>query len=107
VLVSCLSYSSSLKTEAICFSETSDDFHLTSSHYIPEDGRHLADKPNLKYINSKKILSDIHFITNHIYYGIKYFNLIREEVPYVTVKGDCVQQKLRNLSTNILIRFSH
>jgi hypothetical protein len=37
-LVSCSAYSSSLKTEAICFSETSVDFQLTTWYYIPEDG---------------------------------------------------------------------
>jgi hypothetical protein len=35
--VSCLAYSSNLKLESICFSETSVDFQRTTRHYIPED----------------------------------------------------------------------
>jgi hypothetical protein len=37
MLVSCLAYSSALKIEAICSSETSIDFHGTSRSYIPKD----------------------------------------------------------------------
>jgi hypothetical protein len=37
-LVSCLAYSSTLKIEAICSSETSDDTQRTTRRYIPEDG---------------------------------------------------------------------
>jgi hypothetical protein len=36
-LVSCLAYSSTLKMEAICFSETSVDFQRNTQRYIPED----------------------------------------------------------------------
>jgi hypothetical protein len=36
-LVSCLAYSSILKMEAICSSETSVDFQRTIQRYIPED----------------------------------------------------------------------
>jgi hypothetical protein len=36
-LVSCLAYSSTLKMEAICSSETSVDFQRTTWRYIPED----------------------------------------------------------------------
>jgi hypothetical protein len=36
-LVSCLPYSSILKMEVTCSSETSDDFQLTARRYIPED----------------------------------------------------------------------
>jgi hypothetical protein len=36
VLVSCLAYSFTLNIEAICFSETSLDFHLIIRCYIPE-----------------------------------------------------------------------
>jgi hypothetical protein len=36
-LVSCLAYSSTLKTEATFSSETSADFQWTSWRYIPED----------------------------------------------------------------------
>jgi hypothetical protein len=36
-LVSCLAYSSTLKMEAKCSSETSVDFQRTTRHYIPED----------------------------------------------------------------------
>jgi hypothetical protein len=37
-LVSCSAYSSTLKMEAICSSETSVDFQRTTQRYIPEDG---------------------------------------------------------------------
>jgi hypothetical protein len=37
MLVSCLAYSSTLKMEARCFSETSVDFQRTTRRYIPED----------------------------------------------------------------------
>jgi hypothetical protein len=37
-LVSCLAYSSTLKMEATCSSETSIDFRRTTRRYIPEDG---------------------------------------------------------------------
>jgi hypothetical protein len=37
VLVSCLAYSSALKNEATCSSETSDDFQRTTYGFIPED----------------------------------------------------------------------
>jgi hypothetical protein len=36
MLVSCLAYSSTLKTEASCSSETLVDFYRTTQHYIPE-----------------------------------------------------------------------
>jgi hypothetical protein len=36
-LVSCSAYSSTLKMEVICSSETSVDFQQTTRHYIPED----------------------------------------------------------------------
>jgi hypothetical protein len=35
--VSCLAYSSILKMEATCYSETSSDFQRTAGHYITED----------------------------------------------------------------------
>jgi hypothetical protein len=35
-LVTCLAYPSTLKMEAICFSETSVDFHRSTPKYIPE-----------------------------------------------------------------------
>jgi hypothetical protein len=37
MLVSCLAYSSTLKMEEICFSETSVDFQQATCHHIPED----------------------------------------------------------------------
>jgi hypothetical protein len=37
MIVSCLAYSSILKMEAICSSETLVDFHPTTRRYIPED----------------------------------------------------------------------
>jgi hypothetical protein len=36
-LISCLAYSSTLKKEATCTSETSADFQWTALRYIPED----------------------------------------------------------------------
>jgi hypothetical protein len=36
----CLAYSSTLKTEAICSSETTVGFRRTIWHYIPEDSTH-------------------------------------------------------------------
>jgi hypothetical protein len=36
-LVFCLTYSSNLKLEATCSSESSVDFQRTARHYIPED----------------------------------------------------------------------
>jgi hypothetical protein len=36
-LVSCLAYTSTLKMEAICSSETSVDFQRATRRYIPED----------------------------------------------------------------------
>jgi hypothetical protein len=38
MLVSCLAYSSTLKIEATCYSETSVDFQRIARRYIPEDG---------------------------------------------------------------------
>jgi hypothetical protein len=37
-LVSCSAYSSTLKMETICSSETPVDFQRTTRRYIPEDG---------------------------------------------------------------------
>jgi hypothetical protein len=37
MLVPCLAYSSTLKMETICSSETSIDFHRTAWRYIPQD----------------------------------------------------------------------
>jgi hypothetical protein len=37
MLVCCLDYSSTLKTEATCSSETSVDFQWTKRRYIPDD----------------------------------------------------------------------
>jgi hypothetical protein len=37
MLVYCLAYSSTLKMEAICSSETSVYFHRTTRRYMPED----------------------------------------------------------------------
>jgi hypothetical protein len=38
MLVSCLAYSSTLKTEVTCSSETSGDFQMTIRRYIPVEG---------------------------------------------------------------------
>jgi hypothetical protein len=37
MLVSCMSYSSTLKMKATCYSETSVDCQWTTEHYIPEE----------------------------------------------------------------------
>jgi hypothetical protein len=37
MLVSCMAYSSTLKMETRCSSETSSDFHLTAERYVLED----------------------------------------------------------------------
>jgi hypothetical protein len=37
LLVSCLAYSSTMKTEATCSSETSVDFLRSTRRYIPDD----------------------------------------------------------------------
>jgi hypothetical protein len=37
MLVPCLAYSSKVKMDATCSSETSDDFQQTTQRYIPED----------------------------------------------------------------------
>jgi hypothetical protein len=51
-LVSCSSYSSSLKMETICSSETSVDLQRTVQRYIPENSTHLKDWcHNLKSYN--------------------------------------------------------
>jgi hypothetical protein len=48
-LVSCLAYSSTLKMEAKCFSETLVDFQRTTRRYIPEDSSlHTHRCENLK-----------------------------------------------------------
>jgi hypothetical protein len=51
-LVSCPAYSSALKVEAMCSSETSVDFQRTARHYIPEDSAlHNHRCENLKSYN--------------------------------------------------------
>jgi hypothetical protein len=45
VLISCLAYASTLKMEAICFSETSVYFYWTIRRYSPE-GRIFQEKRN-------------------------------------------------------------
>jgi hypothetical protein len=54
-LVSCSSYSSTLKMEAICPSETSADFQRKTRHYVPED-RILQ----LTFRSGKAILPTLH-----------------------------------------------
>jgi hypothetical protein len=50
MLVSCLTYSSTLKMDAICSSETCVEFHRTTRHYIPE-GRTLFYKHSVSLFN--------------------------------------------------------
>jgi hypothetical protein len=57
-LVSCLAYSSTLKMEAICSSETSVGFHGTTRRYIPEDGTAHSDRcGNLRCNNCNEVSS--------------------------------------------------
>jgi hypothetical protein len=44
MLVSCLTYSSTLEMEAIFYSETSAGFHETTLRYIPEDRTRMEAK---------------------------------------------------------------
>jgi hypothetical protein len=46
-LLSCLAYST-LKMEAMCFSEMSVDFQQTTWHYIPDDNPPLPPKEEVK-----------------------------------------------------------
>jgi hypothetical protein len=52
MLVSCSAYSSTLKIEAICSSETSVDFERTTLRYIPEDSalRNVISQENVEVI---------------------------------------------------------
>jgi hypothetical protein len=55
-LVSCLAYSSTVKMEAKCSSETSVDIQRTTRCYIPEDGiLHNHRCENLKYYGASSI----------------------------------------------------
>jgi hypothetical protein len=56
LVLSCLVHSSTLKTEAVCSSETSVDFYQTTWHYTPEDStlhnhqcENLKSKRNFSY----------------------------------------------------------
>jgi hypothetical protein len=59
-LVSCSAYSSTLKIEAICSSETSVDFQQTTRRYIPEDStlhNHRCENLKSYIIFSVRIIS--------------------------------------------------
>jgi hypothetical protein len=56
MLVSYLAYSSSLKMETTCSSETSDDFQRTTQPYIPEDKAIHEYTPTYSHIPSQKPL---------------------------------------------------
>jgi hypothetical protein len=59
-LVFCLAYSSTLKMEATCSSETSVDFQRTTRRYIPEDKTlHNHRCENLKLYN---FIADFEFV---------------------------------------------
>jgi hypothetical protein len=56
MLVSCLAYSSTLKMEAVCSSETSADFQRTTLNHIPVDKiLHNHRCENLKSYTNKEI----------------------------------------------------
>jgi hypothetical protein len=62
-LVYCLVYSSTLKMEATCSSETSADFQRSTRRYIPEDG-------TLRLISCIQYISLIRFMITNIKYKI-------------------------------------
>jgi hypothetical protein len=77
-LYSCLIYCSTLKMEAICSSETSVDFQLTTRRYIPDD---IA-------------------LLDHCCENLKSYNLIYCIYIYISV-GTCVRERfLHNTSAS-------
>jgi hypothetical protein len=62
ILDSCLAYSSTLKVETICSSETSVDFHRTRRCYIPED-RNLQVKFTWPALSIQLIVYNLVLIT--------------------------------------------
>jgi hypothetical protein len=55
-VVSCLAYSSTLKTEARCSSETSYDFQRTARHCIPDYGTQLSEQIDLAVFDSESVV---------------------------------------------------
>jgi hypothetical protein len=66
-LVSCSAYSSTLKKEAICSSETSVDFQRTTRLYIPEDSTlhthrsedlksYIESRPYIVHVSSERVI---------------------------------------------------
>jgi hypothetical protein len=67
-LVSCLAYSSTLKMEATCSSETSVAFQLTARRHIPEDiTLHNHRCENLKFSYKLLIISYVPLYITHTY----------------------------------------
>jgi hypothetical protein len=59
-LVSCSAYSSTLKMEAICSSETSVDIQQPTWRYIPEDS--TLQNHRCENLKSYKIEDSVHFL---------------------------------------------
>jgi hypothetical protein len=86
-LVSCVTYSSTLKAEAICSSETSINFQRSTRLYIPED-RTLQRSSFKKYFSSKTSLMKASYI---IAFRIIYIYIYIYIVAYRPVfSGDSV-----------------
>jgi hypothetical protein len=67
MMVSCFLYSSILKMEAICSSETSDDFILITRCYIPEGTDIHTDR--CEDLQNRKVLTPVNL-------GVAAFSLI-------------------------------
>jgi hypothetical protein len=67
-LVSCSAYSSTLKMEAICSSETSVDFQRTTRRYIPEDSNIYNHRcENLKSYKHEHVLKSCYLNVLSLY----------------------------------------
>jgi hypothetical protein len=72
--LSCMTYSSTLKMEAICSSEMSVDFQRATRRYIPEDRNlHNHRRENLKIHTAMNVAIVLYYNIFHTnLYGIKY-----------------------------------
>jgi hypothetical protein len=73
MLVSCLTYSSTVKMEATCYSETSVEFQRTTRPYVPEDRNvgeiivsHILSLKQYSSMKSFVLVNPIH-IRVHMY----------------------------------------